>query len=748
MSKRAHHIDACEKPADTLLQQKQAADAAERQWQITFDAIPDPIALIDTHHRITRVNRSMAKLLQRSAEEITGRHCYELVHGAATPPPFCPHARMLESGNTEQSEIVEDRLGGVFEVTATPFTDPEGQIAGCVHMIRDITERVRDEEEKRFRLRFLEALTRLSSRFVGVGTDAEFDEVIDDTLRRLGELFDVDRSYIFRFSAGLDDMTNTHEWCAEGVFPQKERIQEIPTDSLPWWKERIMKMQPVHIPDVSALPPEAQSEREEFLSQNIRSLICLPIVSIRGWLAGFLGFDVVRRSYNWSGDRIAMLEVAAELIGNAVERRNAANALEQALEERRILLDNIHTQVWYLIDEKTYGAVNRAHADFVGAAPKDIAFKPMHDIFPREVVEINLKNNAAVFSSGTPFLSEEWMPDGKGEHRLLSIHRAPKLRFDGAVEYVVCSAEDITLQHQANQEREATLTAMRAITDSANDAVIMMNPEGNISFWNPAAEKMFGYHNDEVMGKNVHKLLAPAHYHKAYETAFPRFQKMGRGNAIGRTLELEALKKDGSQIFIELSLSSLKRPDGWHAVGIVRNITERKRSEAELTLLATTDDLTGIWNRRYFLDAMAREIERARRHGHVFSVLMLDIDHFKTINDKFGHASGDAVLKHLVTVKQGILRQTDITGRLGGEEFGILLPETNLDGAVLLAERLRSTIEETPAHHDGRDIFYTVSIGAADYRQDEDSIDKLLLQADKALYRAKEAGRNRVSAAP
>lgn len=566
MTNRADGIDECMTAADGLLKQKQSAETAERQWQITFDAIPDPIALIDTGHRIIRINRAMAGLLNFPAEEIVGRHCYELVHGTSEPPPFCPHTRMLESGNMEHAEIVEERLGGVFEITTTPFADSEGKIAGSIHIARDITA-----------------------------------------------------------------------------------------------------------------------------------------------------------------------------------HRHAANALEEALAEQRILLDNIHTQVWYLVDEKTYGAVNRAHADFVGAAPEDIAFKPMHDIFPDDVVDVSLRSNAAVFSMGEPLLTEEWIPDSQGERRLLSIHRAPKLRVDGTVEYVVCSAEDITLRHQANNEREAALATMRAITDSANDAVIMVNPEGDISFWNPAAERMFGYESAAILGKNPHMLLAPENYRREYEAAFPHFQNTGQGNAIGRTVELKALKKDGRQIFIELSLSALQRPDGWHAVGIVRDITERKRTEAKLSLMATTDDLTGIWNRRYFMNAMAREIERVRRHGHVFSVLMLDIDHFKAINDRYGHASGDAVLKHLVSVVKEILRQTDITGRLGGEEFGMLLPETHLDGAVQLAERVRSTIEKSPAHHGGRDICYTVSIGVAAYQKGAaDSVDTMLLKADNALYAAKEAGRNRV----
>ncbi len=178
----------------------------------------------------------------------------------------------------------------------------------------------------------------------------------------------------------------------------------------------------------------------------------------------------------------------------------------------------------------------------------------------------------------------------------------------------------------------------------------------------------------------------------------------------------------------------------------IRDITESKRAEKKLEQLATTDDLTGLWNRRFFMSAAAREIERARRYGQHFSIAILDIDKFKNINDTCGHAAGDAALQHMAKILNGSLRQTDILGRIGGEEFSILLPNTLLDDAVFLAERLRSTIEKTPADYAGKALFFTVSIGLAAYHEDVGGVDELLLLADKALYEAKEGGRNCVVA--
>ncbi len=171
---------------------------------------------------------------------------------------------------------------------------------------------------------------------------------------------------------------------------------------------------------------------------------------------------------------------------------------------------------------------------------------------------------------------------------------------------------------------------------------------------------------------------------------------------------------------------------------------ELKHAVERANKLATTDDLTGLWNRRYFMDALDGELERARRYDHLFSLLTLDIDYFKHINDTFGHAAGDMVLQHMAEILKSSIRQPDVAARIGGEEFSLILPNTGLDDALTLAERLRWSIEKTPAAYQDREIFYTVSIGAAAYHPNIHNKDELLRLADKALYRAKNEGRNRV----
>ena len=169
-----------------------------------------------------------------------------------------------------------------------------------------------------------------------------------------------------------------------------------------------------------------------------------------------------------------------------------------------------------------------------------------------------------------------------------------------------------------------------------------------------------------------------------------------------------------------------------------------KEYAAEMERLATTDSLTGILNRRRFLSLGEQERERARRYGRPTSLLLLDIDHFKVVNDTHGHAAGDAALRALAEACVAVLRTSDIFGRLGGEEFVAVLPETPPPTAAEAAERLRQTIEDLVVRSEGNTIRLTVSIGVASVRPEDESIEQALRRADTALYEAKDLGRNRV----
>ncbi|MDW7738946.1 MAG: diguanylate cyclase [Bacillota bacterium] len=175
---------------------------------------------------------------------------------------------------------------------------------------------------------------------------------------------------------------------------------------------------------------------------------------------------------------------------------------------------------------------------------------------------------------------------------------------------------------------------------------------------------------------------------------------------------------------------------------IIRDITDRKLVEEKLHKLATTDELTGLWNRRYFMQAINKELYRSKRYNQHFSLIMFDLDHFKEINDNFGHTAGDKSLEHLASIFKMRLRNVDLFARLGGEEFGIILPGTSLESAFLLAEDLRCLISASPVFYEEREIRFTISLGVTASHEEIENVEEILKAADKALYQAKEKGRN------
>jgi diguanylate cyclase (GGDEF)-like protein len=180
----------------------------------------------------------------------------------------------------------------------------------------------------------------------------------------------------------------------------------------------------------------------------------------------------------------------------------------------------------------------------------------------------------------------------------------------------------------------------------------------------------------------------------------------------------------------------------WRVLERTRALEE---ANARLERLATIDSLTETLNRRRFLELAGQEVSRARRHGRALSVLLFDLDHFKAVNDTYGHATGDLTLKSATAAAKTALRAGDVLARYGGEEFVVLLPETDLQGAAAVAERLRAGIAAAVIDSAGTRFSITTSIGAAQLRDDEPSIERTLVRADLALYDAKRTGRNKVS---
>jgi diguanylate cyclase (GGDEF)-like protein len=202
--------------------------------------------------------------------------------------------------------------------------------------------------------------------------------------------------------------------------------------------------------------------------------------------------------------------------------------------------------------------------------------------------------------------------------------------------------------------------------------------------------------------------------------------------------------KDGHNIGALCSMDTKARDLSAEQITLLQDLARLVVDELELRLLAGTDSLTGLMSRRQFLSVAQGDVERAKRYNKPLSCLVIDIDHFKAINDNYGHAVGDIVLQRVAAVCKSELRGGDYVGRIGGEEFAIILPETAMLDAFIVAERFLATLAATDIKVAGHEIRVTASVGIADYAAVEGTLDQLLQAADIAMYDAKNSGRNRV----
>jgi diguanylate cyclase (GGDEF)-like protein/PAS domain S-box-containing protein len=303
--------------------------------------------------------------------------------------------------------------------------------------------------------------------------------------------------------------------------------------------------------------------------------------------------------------------------------------------------------------------------------------------------------------------------------------------------------KDVTKFAERERKLFSDQQKFRAIFDHVRDyAIYTITTDGVIEEWNQSLQRYGGWLAADVYGRNVCMFLPQD------DADPPRVDMLlAEAQRIG-SVETEGwrLKRDGSRLWGNSVITAL--PDeGGSVRGFVvvsRDMTERKRMEDDMKLLATVDPLTGAYNRRQGHAILTAEAGRYARDGRPFAVLMLDIDHFKAVNDHFGHAAGDAVLRSLVELARSTLRTVDRLVRWGGEEFLMVLPDTEAAAAMAAAERLRAVVSATPVAAPAGDasIRFTVSIGVAVAAGGD--LNELLRRSDAALYSAKTGGRNRV----
>lgn len=299
------------------------------------------------------------------------------------------------------------------------------------------------------------------------------------------------------------------------------------------------------------------------------------------------------------------------------------------------------------------------------------------------------------------------------------------------------------LRYRQGSRRLEQLAIRSIAMDHAAEAIAIANADGVVEYANPAFERLSGYSNAELQGKaQLDALLLADH---------PELQgDMLQALIAGDTWrgELASKHRDGHEYFETVSVAPVLSPEGrvQYTVAIKHDISDAKQLQAELQRLANTDELTGLYNRRQFMQRTSEEIARSQRWERPLTLAMLDLDHFKQLNDRYGHPFGDEVLRRFAACCQTTVRLEDVCGRLGGEEFAILLPDTDRYSASQVMERVRDAVANLQLDNPqgGAPVQFTVSIGISELYPGDTTSTPMMARADAALYLAKQEGRNQV----
>lgn len=378
--------------------------------------------------------------------------------------------------------------------------------------------------------------------------------------------------------------------------------------------------------------------------------------------------------------------------------------------------------------------VNRVAGEMVGRAPDALIGARMLVELPGNRADGLFDRYAQLVEDRQPIAFDQNYdhPDEGVGPTWFRIQAAP--HGDGfVVTFIDVTAEKEAMERLAEQERD-----LRHIVDNATDMVSVHSPDGLYEYVTPACERLIGWKRSELVGRSAYELFHP----EDLEAIVASHERITEREERPTSVRYRIRKADGSYTWFETTSKTIAE-DG-RIICVSRDVTQAVELERRLDELTRLDSLTRLPNRRAFMERAAEEIARARRYGRPLSLVALDVDHFKTINDTFGHEGGDRTLLALAKALQSCSRQTDLPARIGGEEFMVLLPDTAAEGARVFAERIRVALAELSVEaSDQRRIRFTASLGVSTFDGTKDLTD-VLRQADEALYRAKREGRDRV----
>jgi diguanylate cyclase (GGDEF)-like protein/PAS domain S-box-containing protein len=895
---------------------EEALRESEGRFRDVADNARDTIWEVDREGRYTYISSAVEKVLGYKPEEMLGKYFYDFFHPdereqlkVAAWEVFVQKGRFQ---NFINRNLHKDGRSVMIETSGVPIVDKDGKFCGYRGVDRDATERIQAEEVLKYRLEFERLIASVSTNFINLPIE-KIDDEINRVLKIIGEFASADRSYVFLASDNMATVDNTHEWCAEGIDPQIQKLKGLNVKDFPWWARKINGFENIYIARLSDLPEEASNERNLLDSEGVKSLIVVPLV-YSGSAVGFFGFDYVRAEHALEEEIITLLKIVGDIFVNALQRKETEeeivkkehflsgifDSIQDGLSildmELNIIRVNSTIEKWYahampLVGKKCYEAYHGRH-NACDICPSRRAIEKGEaacEVVPRvggdgkvsgllEVYSFPLLDSATAQMNGVIEYVRDITERKRAEERIIkinecflgfgndpleNINRLSSLcgelmeatcalynRLEGSqlhswgmwhapegfksineaeghlcydvikqnsdevmvvrnlsqTEYAksdpnvslykletyigrAVKLEDtyvgslcVVYQHDfipteedkrfleiialaigVEERRKKTedmlkesQTRYRAIVEDQTELICRFLPDKTLTFVNEACCRYFGKKEEELLGRNCMSLIPQEEQKKVEEG----FNSISLGNPVV-VYEYRITVVNGEAHWLQWANRGIFDNDGklleFQAVG--RDITARKETEKELEKLnkellnsnkkmkqlALRDPQTGLYNHRYLEEVIEAEFYRARRYAHPISVLMLDIDYFKSINDVYGYPFGDLVLQQLAQQLKRMVRRYDIIIRFSGEEFIILCPGTERSTALTLAQRLLDAFNLYNFGDKKHNVKLKLSIAVASYPEDKivKGIDLIEL-VEHMVIKIKEDGGNRV----
>ncbi|HEX7808948.1 MAG TPA: EAL domain-containing protein [Thermoanaerobaculia bacterium] len=604
-------------------------------------------------------------------------------------------------------------------------------IADLVTMALDATDRREQQEALRHRLDYETLIAAISTRFANAGDD-ELDGAIVDALANLAVFVGVPRAHVFLVEEDGLSAHLAYEWNDTGSVERRNLYGELPTASFPWWAYHLRHGHIVRWRTLDELPPEAVNEKRLAERYGILSAIFVPL-RVNKDLAGSVGLSSVVEECDWSEETVQLLRTSSEIIGSALERIRTFHALRASEERYRLLFERNQAGVYRNTLDGRMLDCNDAMPNLLGYDDKDEFLRlNARDLYfdrdQRKHFIESVQANSGMRSIEVCLRRR----DGQPVWLLESVHLIEGQILEGTV-------IDITDRKRTENALRESEERYRLMAENSTDLISRTSRRGIFVYASDAIRSLLGYEPQEMIGRHVLDFVHPDDHH-----IVRRFIGLIELRRSSHTFSYRARRKDGSEVWFETTSRALINPVTKtidEIVSVSRDISERRRAEEQIEYQAYHDSLTGLPNRLLFRDRLTIALAHAKRQESGVAVMFLDLDRFKLVNDTLGHSLGDELLRVIATRLRSVLREGDTIARMGGDEFTVLLGDLRDSNAATIAQKLLDTVAE-PVRIEGHELYVTTSIGIALFPNDGETAESLLKNADAAMYRAKDLGRN------